>query len=314
MRRLPDDLWLRQSALPGIDLNEAHQLNLVQNVFPGYQENDREIVDYELFQLEGIPRSWRGPQPSTLERGRYFACVGAAQTFGRFCADPYPALLSERIRLPVLNLGVAGAGPRFFNLRPAVLALISGARFAVVQVMSGRSEDNRLIDSGGLEYVSRLSDGKQSGASNFYGELLRQGDQRLVEDIVRETRDNWVGSMRLLLGTLRVPTVLLWFSKRTPDYKLAYGNVAKLFGEFPHLIDRATLERVKGFADYYVECVTSRGAPQVLLSRFTGHVVAVAGRPDLGGTMRTENTYYPSPEMHVDAADCLEATCLRLAG
>ena len=40
--------------------------------------------------------------------------VGAAQTFGRLCALPFPSLLAETMGIEVLNLGHGGAGPEFF--------------------------------------------------------------------------------------------------------------------------------------------------------------------------------------------------------
>src|SRR5687767_3553783 len=109
-----------------------------------YQERDYEVVDYQLFQLPDTGRL-RGPAPSTLAPGEYFTCLGAAQTFGCFSEQPYPTLLAERVGLPVLNFGVAGAGPRRFlqdSDRARVrLGFVNAGRFAVVQVMSGRSED-----------------------------------------------------------------------------------------------------------------------------------------------------------------------------
>ena len=56
----------------------------------------------------------RGPRPERLEPGSYFVCLGAAQTFGRFCAQPFPTLLGQRLGYPVLNISHGGAGPSFF--------------------------------------------------------------------------------------------------------------------------------------------------------------------------------------------------------
>ena len=63
------------------------------------------------------------------------------------------------------------------------------------------------------------------------------------------------------------------------------------------------LAEVRPHAQAYVECVTTRGSPQQLRSRFTG--VAITG-PE------AENHYYPSPEMHEDAARALQEICPRL--
>jgi hypothetical protein len=91
------------------------------------------------------------------------------------------------------------------------------------------------------------------------------------------------------------------------------------------MVNASMVKRVRPHADRYVECVTSRGCPQPLISRFTGEPVTVdlktdrkqgaleqgAEGPLYSGIWRA-NRYYPSPEMHVDAADALETTCQQL--
>jgi hypothetical protein len=276
-----------------------------------YQERDYEIIDYELFSLPGTGFQIRGPAPTALERGEYFACVGAAQTFGCFCEKPYPTLLSERLHLAALNLGFAGAGPRFFVGEEALLTHVNQGRFVIVQVMSGRSEDNSLFDSGGREYLTRRHDGQKIGAEPAYRELLEKEVVERVESIVEETRANWVQSFSALLKAIEVPTILFWYSKRSPDYEQRYSDVYALFGEFPHLVNRAMVEQIKPLADAYVECISARGLPQRLVSRFTGEPASVMDRFDLGRAWQEFNTYYPSPEMHEDAADALLEACSR---
>jgi hypothetical protein len=279
-----------------------------------YQHRDHEIIDYELFQLPGTGHRIRGPGPETLESGEYFTCVGAAQTFGCFSEKPYPALLADTLSLAPLNFGFAGAGPRFFLRQPALLDYINRGRFAVVQVMSGRSEDNSLFDTGGQELLTRRSDGRQIGAQPAWEELLASESIERVEAIVAETRDNWVDSYSALVAAIQVPTILFWFSTRSPDYEEDYSsNIYAFFGEFPQLVNRSMVERIKDLGDEYVECISGRGLPQPLVSRFTGEPVSVAHRADLGGQWKAFNPYYPSPEMHVDAAAALMEVCRKHA-
>jgi hypothetical protein len=278
-----------------------------------YQERDNEIIDYELFLLAGTRHQLRGPQPRTLAPSEYFTCVGAAQTFGCFCEQPYASLLSERLRSPALNLGFAGAGPRFFVQEQALLEYVNAGTFAVVQVMSGRSEDNSLFDTGGREYLIRRSDGQRIGAEPAYRDLLANQSLETIEAVVAETRGNWVESFSTLLHAIEVPTVLFWFSTRAPDYEESYSDVHALFGEFPQLVNRAMVEQIKQVSDDYVECVSTRGLPQPLVSRFTGEPTSVMHRADLGAGSQEFNTYYPSPEMHADAADALVETCRKYA-
>jgi hypothetical protein len=302
---------------------------------PGYQERDREVVDYRQFELQGTGLSFRGPAPDRLEPGGYLACIGAAQTFGCFCEHPFPALLQERLGLPVLNLGYGGAGPAFFLERPALLELVNRARGVVVQVMSARSESNARFESGGLEFLRRRSDGARLGAALAWraeldGErllprvrapLVRWGLRRVgrlrTRRLVAETRRNWIESYRGLAAALHVPKVLFWFSKRGPDYRGSYRTLPALFGEFPQLVNRAMVTELAPCFDAYVECISSRGSPQLLRSRTTGEPCRVdpgADRADLGGETWSHNRYYPSPQMHEDAAEALVGVVRRQLG
>jgi hypothetical protein len=280
----------------------------VRAVIHGYQTRDYEVIDYEVFELPQITSALRGPAPATLATGEYFSCLGAAQTFGCNCEQPFPALLADRLDLPVLNLGFAGAGPRFFIQREGPIKYANQGRFAIVQVMSGRSEDNSLFDSrGGIEQLTRRSDGRKVPAVEAYTELLETGSIERIQAIVAETRENWIESYAKLFAALEVPTILLWFSQRPPEYEENYDDVWAMFGKFPQLVNRPMVERIRELSDEYVECVSSRGWPQRLFSRFTGEPVSI----DLGGMSTEYDRYYPSPEMHVDAADALIEACRR---
>jgi hypothetical protein len=285
-----------------------------------YAETDGEIVDYEIFRLDpevldrstGEPLLLRGPRPARLEPRRYFVCLGAAQTFGRFCAAPFPTLLGERLALDVLNLGRGGAGPSFFaEENERLLAYINDARFAVVQVMAGRSEGNSLFTSRGIGWYTRSTDGTSIGCDEAFRELLDRHDRALVTRIVHETRTNWVRSYLRLVEQIRVPKVLLWFSMRRPDYIEAFDSLQALLGEFPQLVNAEMVSQVRTACDAYVEFVSRRGIPSRLISRHTGEPVTIR---DPWGGVWTEDWYYGSPEMHADAATALAPVCSGLAG
>tara|TARA_R110002072_G_scaffold46591_13_gene129294 strand:+ start:14358 stop:15263 length:906 start_codon:yes stop_codon:yes gene_type:complete len=286
----------------------------------GYQARDAAIVDYQLWQPAPDGRWLRGPRPDQLVPGSYFACVGAAQTFGCFVARPWPTLLQQQLGLPALNLGIAGAGPALFR-NDALLQLLRGARFVVYQVMSGRSADCSRFATGGHERVT-LPDGRQLGAGAAWSELLQQDlrginnpvlrgiknrlcaafGRKHIRRLVAETQSNWSSDFRALIKDVARPSALLWFSKRTPQHRPRYHSLEALFGEFPQLIDATMVRSLAAEADHYVECVTSRGSPQPL---------AVPVRPADAGTgeaadlLWSHNAYYPSPEMHEDAAKAL---------
>lgn len=279
----------------------------------GYQKRDLEIIDYQLYPLKDYQNKrtfiLRGPQPEKLEKNRYFACIGAAYTFGCFCQKPYANLLQERLGMVTLNLGFAGAGPYFFLKNQQLVQYVNNAKFVIVLVMSGRSESNSLFDSGGLEMYRKRENGEQIAAELAYKQLLKNYSENYVRTIVQETRNNFVDNYKKLLEQIKVPKILLWFSQRKPDYIEKYTDVYSLFGEFPQLINLQMIDKIKNYSDDYVECVSNQGLPQLLISRFTGKHISVTGRADLGGKVRKHNNYYASPEMHIDASNVLEPIC-----
>lgn len=304
----------------------------------GYQARDVDVIDYELYQLDGTDLWFRGPRHADAVSSPTVACLGAAQTFGCFAEQPYPALLAERLDVPVLNLGYGGAGPGFYLRHPELLDRLADCELVVVQVMSGRSESNSRFDSGGLEFLRRRSDdGRVSADAAFaellYGRRLAQAPlsvpvraarkiaprvrARAIAEVVAETRAQWVQNYRDLLDGIAAPTVLAWFSIRGPDIVDDTGSVSRLLNSFPQLVNQAMIDAVAPHADDYVQCATSRGLPQLLRSRETGEPTTVdpaRDRPDLGGRLWTHNEYYPSPEMQVDLADLLEPVCHKYVG
>jgi hypothetical protein len=279
-----------------------------------YQDRDWEIVDYQGYFLENSGGyDFRGPKPKNLEKNGYFVCLGAAQTFGCFCEKPYPALLQEKLNFPVLNLGMAGAGPAFFLHNQQLLDYINKARFAIVQVMSGRSENNSLFNSEGREVLTRLTDGKTLGAELAYKELLNSHPLNEVQDLIKETRENWVNNFIALLQKIKVPKILFWFSTREPFYVEEYTDVQALLGRFPQLVNLKMIHEIRKYSDSYIQCISSRGMPQLMISRFTNKPTVIDPKRNdlrlLHGKGQQFNKYYPSPEMQLDAAITLKPIC-----
>ena len=295
---------------------------------PGYQRRDFEVVDYQEYLHEPSGLYFRGPARATEEHQERISFLGAAQTFGCFTDDPFPSLVGDALDATVLNLGYGGAGPRLYLEHPTLIDEINKGAAAVVQVMSGRSEDNRLYASGGLEYLRRRSDNSRVGAGAAYAALVggydpvtgrpenrqvrritsRLGRPRL-RSVVAETQHNWLASYHRLFEMITVPTVLLWFATRKPeDHVVGYRSGSEVLGEFPQLVTAEMVNEVRRSADRYVAVVTDQGLPQPLVSRFDGTPTTVDpsnDRPDLGGEIWTHNRYYPSPEMHRRAADAI---------
>ena len=185
----------------------------------------------------------------------------------------------------------------------------------VLQVLTARAESNSLLESiQGKHIMKRRSDGATGPAAGFFGKLLKEKNTDLVRKLVRENRRSWIENYQKLLESVEVPVILFWFSQRDPDYKINYKNNKGVWGEYPQLIDKNTVDQIKIFSDEWVECVSTRGMPQLLVSRFTSNPVSPAVGTFIGNTTTTiegkvYNKFYPSPEMHIDAAEVLESVC-----
>lgn len=281
-----------------------------------YQEIDWRIVDYEIYQLDnevldrqtGSPLRIRGPKED-LDRG-YFACVGAAQTFGRFCEEPFPTVLRRELNLPVINLGRGGAGPSFFSRENTkLLTYLNNAKFVVLQIMSGRSEGNSLFESKGLGHYIRRIDNQAIDSDKAFSELISSRNTSYVKQIVEETRKNWVDNYITLLEAIKAPVILFWFSERRPWYWENYRNVYSLFGKFPQLINLKMIKEIKKYSDFYVECVYVPDYSTLLVDRFSNQPIKV--EDPWNGALWKSNWYYPSPQAHVKAAKILKSSCLK---
>lgn len=293
-----------------------HRRIILGAMAAGYQDRDRHLIDYEMVELPGVAPHvgggrFRGPRVVGSE---YIACLGGAQVFGRYCKTPFPVLLGRRLGIETMNLGWGGAGPTFYTSSAPLLDYVNRARLAVVLVMSARAQSSSAFvqTHHNLRGIRQL-DGKVMTAPEFFQELVENEPER-VPAIVEETKRTFVDEMTRLLGSIRVPKILFWFSVRQPRFT---GEVAlpltRLWGEFPQLVDDGMVERLRARADEYVECVTSRGLPHAIVDRaglaaVAAHKVGIAHAEPEPSAM---NVYYPSPEMHEDAASALEGACRR---
>ncbi|NEQ40037.1 MAG: hypothetical protein F6K40_28860 [Okeania sp. SIO3I5] len=286
-----------------------------------YQKNDQNLIDYQLYQFQDL--ELRGPKSNYENNISY---LGAAQTFGRYCLNPFPRILGDKLKIGTLNFGAGGIGPSYFIEQPLIIDSANKSKLVVVQFVSGRSVSNSVYESLGGAVVVRRIDNQKMRSENAIKDLIDGKDKRGLEknflkDLIAETRQNYVTEMIELLNAIKVPKVLFWFSVRTPQYQESYGKnlihklsefvekksknrigilrsrspLNSLFGEFPQLVNQEMIEQIKPHSDFYVECVTKVGLPQKLI--------------DFNGNKKGVNRYYPSPEMHIKAAEMLYPVC-----
>ena len=269
----------------------------------GYQRKDWDVVDYQLCKMDGIHLPLRGP--ITWDgTSKFIAFVGAAQTFGRYCAHPFPNLIGDKLNLSLINLGHAGAGPALFIRKPC-LNLLSSAQVVVVQVMSGRSVGTTLLDNPQANGLLRRRDLPNDPLSLWHvawDKALRDYGSEFISYLVEETRATYVAQMRMLLRAIKAPKILLWFAKRKPEYVDDYSHFDGFFFGFPHMVNDKVVAELRPFCDQFVEVVSRRGAPQKLVNRFDGSFYRVSSESE---ERQSLDNYYPSPEMHEDAAEAL---------
>lgn len=272
-----------------------------------YQGTDRRIIDYRQIRLAG--HEFRGPLPAAMYKRRKLTFLGAAQTFGRFTRVPFPDIAGSLFGLDVLNLGHAGAGASFYLNKPTLLQYASNSELAVVQVMSGRSAENSMFASpDGRNTLVRKADGKRMTDGPAYRWVLEEKGPEAALELVRESQAHWVEETIELARKLETRKILFWFSVRPIKFTPRADNLKALMGDFPHFVSREMIEEVRPHFDAFVDCTSKRGLPQSLRDRYDNSPVEV----NFAGVKRSINTYYPSPEMHLDAAIALEAPMRKL--
>lgn len=283
-----------------------------------YTLRDHDIVDYEFFELKGVPGlQFRGPAFDPDSSPDFFSCIGAAQTMGIYIQKPYPQLLSKALEMPSLNLAMGAAWPGFFADNDNIIAQVNKGRFLILQVMSARGEpSSRYEATGAVEMLRDRKTGEvlHSGAA---WARVKQGTPEQVQQHLKEIRASWVGNYQRLLAKVKVPVILFWYSKREQDELIDLNTAVmeKSMGEFPQFVDAACVRAVRELCDGYAECYSTRNTGHPLVNRFTGEPTvadfAVFGRGfDIKETF---NFYYPSPEMHEDAVPPLVAAINALA-
>ncbi len=285
---------------------------------PRYQDRDREVVDYQEYHLPGLDMVLRGPavDPSTAD---YFSAVGAAQTHGTLVQRPFPTQIAERFGLDVLNFGYPAANPGFFARQPKIIDYINGGRFLLLQVMAARAEPNRFFGAEGYCETIRVHEtGEIQPAVMAWGGLFERHTAAEVAAAVRESREAWIEDSKLFIKQIKVPIIVLWISheryfKDHIDFAADFATAEKfspLRFKFPQYVDAGCVEPVAALCDAFVACDSRRNQGPLLISRFTGKPVTLDNTlidPRYKGFTppATHNTYYPSQEMHDDAAALL---------
>ena len=206
---------------------------------------------------------FRGPQRPLTEP--YCAILGGTETYGKFVADPFPALVETKIGLHVVNLGCPNAGPDVFLNDPAILHVAGGAEVTVVQLLGAQNLTNRfyavhprrndrfLRAAQPLRQLYPEVDFTEFHFNRHMLQALHAVDPLRFEQLADELRIAWVARTAEIVRRLPGPVVLLWAAAHAPPAPGA--RVDPLLS--PVLVDSGMIQALRGLVADYVEVVSS---------------------------------------------------------
>lgn len=226
--------------------------------------------------------------------------------------------MSKTLGLPVLNLAFAGASPEFYVRHHAdgLRHWLAGAAFAVVETMSSRSVSNsrfQSVDGRRSAIDLKHPDKPPTNMMTALRRMQQKGKKPVLARLIGESLDAHETLFDELVALSAAPLIGLYLSRRSPDAvdrnRLARDDnmLAQALGAHPHFADRALVGRLAAKCAGFVEVISQRGQPCAALNRFTGE-------PDTWWNGNPVQSYYPSREMHEDAAKALLAAIGALRG
>lgn len=222
-----------------------------------------EALDYAPCRYGASRAVFRGPGADVS--GGYLVALGGAATFGKYVADPYPALLQQATGMPVANLGAMNAGPDFYLSDPDTLKLAARARLAVVQltgadtisnpyyIVHARRNDRFLAATPALMTLFPEVDFSEISFTRHLLSVLSATDPARFTLVRAVLQANWIAAMRQLLAHLPLRRVLLWLADAPPP-EVALG-LDRAGG--PALVDRAMLAALRPATTALVEASPS---------------------------------------------------------
>ena len=256
-------------------------------------------LDYQPCRYERSRLLFRGPRQNLY--GDFLAVLGGTETYGRFVAEPFPALLERRLHRTVVNFGCMNAGVDVFVNEPWLIEACRRARATVVQVVGAHNMTNRFyaVHPRRNDRFLRASAIMRSmfrdvdfAEYNFTRHMLSDLKSRAPERftlIENELRTAWVARMRQLLARIGGRTVLLLLAEHLPR-----PSRSDTLGRPPLLVDEAMVAEVAGPGTEIVRVAATQAA------RDAGTAGMVFSELDLPAAMEM-----PGPAVHAEIADAL---------
>lgn len=247
---------------------------------------------------------FRGPRRN-LE-APYIAFLGGTETYGKFIAQPYPALVEQAIGRTCVNFGFPNAGIDVFAHDPFVAQAASDADVTVLQIMGAQNMTNRFYSvhprrndrfvgaSALLQTIYREVDFSEFHFNRHMLNHLMQLSPERFDAVRHELQQAWLARMRLMLGQIKGKTVLLWLADHAPQP--TDRQTSTDLGADPLFVTREMMEEVSQHATTTVQ-VVSRKDPEAEANQgmVFGQMEALAASEMLG------------PKAHEDAAKAVTA-------
>lgn len=251
-------------------------------------------LDYAPCRYGASRLTFRGPQRA-LDRP-YVAVVGGTESYGKYIAQPWPALTESAIGVPVVNLACVNASADAYLADHGALQVARGARVVVVQVMGAANLSNpfyavhprrndRFLRA--LPPLLRLYPEVDFTAIHFTRHLLlslQRDSAERFQQVAAALKGTWAAQMHALVQQVSAPVVLVWLATRMP------GTKGAQIGPEPVLVDADMVAGLRAVAEDYVELVLAPSADPVA----DGMAVTDYERPAALGL--------PGQQAHVTAA------------
>lgn len=262
-------------------------------------------LDYKICEYQGSRLKFRGPK---AELGKpYIAFLGATETFGKFIDVPFPDLLSARLSVQTLNLGLINGGVDAYLGDTSIMSLAAGADLRVVQVLGALNQTNHYFKVhprrndrfvAPCEALVRLFPEVDFAEFHFTKAMLialQACSKTRYRMLCQELQKIWLKRMSRLLDELGGPTILLWFAGAKPPKRSIIDP------RDPMLVDAKMLAQLRLKATTYVECVPSAGT----IDQDEKDQVNIMASPS---AMRQ----IMGPNAHLQTAHALQDVCVQL--
>ena len=227
---------------------------------------------------------FRGPK-SKLDHP-YLAFIGGTETYGRFIADPFVALVQKKTNLCCANFGYLNAGTDVLFGDPSIQDAVANADGTVVQIVGTQNMTNRfytvhprrndrfVAPSAALKRLFPEVDFAEFHFNKHLLQTLRRVSVSRFEVVREELQASWVNRMQERLRKIQGKVFLLWFAE--PETAGSSRTDAGL-GADPLFVTPAMIDDVRTHADRLGYVVSSplaqrEGLKGMFFDPFEAHI------------------------------------------